>query len=86
MNRKKPEELSPTVLRSQRLALKLSQSALSRQSNVLRQNICNYELGGGALTTDEQNRIRKALQREAEHLRNVAINFDMAATSAPVGV
>lgn len=40
-------------------------------SCVSRFKICTYELGSGSLTPDEQSRIRKALQLEAERLRNV---------------
>lgn len=50
--------LTPKVLRSQRLALKLSQSELSRQSGVARPKINIYELGGG-LTAEEQRSINK---------------------------
>ena len=81
--------LSATALRSKRVSLKLSQSELARQSSVVRQKICLYELGDNSLTPDEQRRIWQALQREAERLSNVASNFnsDSAAVTveAPIG-
>jgi hypothetical protein len=60
-----------TDLRSQRILLELSQSALTRQSGVPRQKICIYELGSGSLTADEQRLIR-----EAERLRNISIQIE----------
>ena len=45
-------------------------------SGVSRFKICTYELGAGSLTTDEQTRIREALQTEAERLRNISIQID----------
>jgi len=72
----KPWDLSPTILRSQRLALKLSQSELGRRAGVSRPKICIFELGGAALTANEQRLIRLALQREAECLRNISTQVD----------
>jgi transcriptional regulator with XRE-family HTH domain len=81
----KPEELSPTVLRSKRLALKLSQSELGRRAGVSRPKICIYELGGPPpLNPQEQRRIRQALHQEAERLRNVAISFEPEPATAPL--
>jgi predicted transcriptional regulator len=68
-----------TDLRTQRTALRLSQSALSRSSGVPRPKICIFELGGGSLTADEQGRIREALRREAERFRGVTVEVDFSA-------
>jgi hypothetical protein len=56
--------------------LGLSQSRLARLSGVSRFKICTYELGNGALSQDEQNRIREALQAEAERLRSISIQSE----------
>lgn len=72
--------LTPTILRSQRLALKLSQSALARLADVRRPKINIFELGGTSLSADEQHRIRQALQREAERLRQISTHFDFSWT------
>ena len=63
-------------LRSRRETLGLSQSNLARISGVSRFKICMFELGGGALSTEEQLRVRKALEGEAARLRSVAVEFD----------
>jgi hypothetical protein len=39
-----------------------------------------YELGDGSLTADEQNRVREALQAEAERLRQISTHFDFGWT------
>jgi predicted transcriptional regulator len=56
-------------LRKHRSALGLSQSKLARLSSVSRFKICTFELGGGSLTADEEERIRQALVSEADRLR-----------------
>jgi hypothetical protein len=43
---------------------------------VSRFKICTYELGGGGLSADEQNRVRKALQAEAERLRDIPADIE----------
>jgi transcriptional regulator with XRE-family HTH domain len=58
-------------IRAYRTALGISQSKLARISSVSRFRISTYELGGGYLTSEEQNRIREALRLEAERLRNI---------------
>jgi len=63
-------------LRSHRNALGISQSRLARTSGVSRFKICTYELGDGSLTADEQDRIRKALQREADRLGGIPAQVD----------
>ena len=70
-------------LRSQRTALKLSQSELARQSGVARQKICAFELGGATLTPDEQRLIREALQREAERLCSITFGIDFENPETP---
>lgn len=45
-------------------------------SGVSRFKISTYELGDGSLTTDEQIRIREALQAEADRLRQISNHFD----------
>jgi predicted transcriptional regulator len=66
-----------TNLRIQRNALGISQSRLARLTGVSRFKICTYELGDGPLTLEEQNRIREALQAEAERLRTIATQIDL---------
>ena len=58
-------------LRGPRIALGLSQSRLARISGVSRYKICTYELGDGALTMEEWNRVAKAISGEADRLRSV---------------
>jgi predicted transcriptional regulator len=65
-------------LRSQRKALAISQSRLARISSVSRFKICLFELDEGSLTSEEQERIRKAILEEAERLRSVSVHFDFA--------
>jgi predicted transcriptional regulator len=70
-------------LRACRLALGLSQSRLARLSSVSRFKICTYELGDGALNSNEQSRISGALLAEAERLRNVLIPADFGMLDEP---
>jgi predicted transcriptional regulator len=63
-------------LRSSRIALGVSQSKLARLSGVSRFKICSYELGDGAMSPDQQSRIREALQAEAERLRSISIHIE----------
>lgn len=65
-------------LRTCRLALGISQSRLARLSGVRRFKICLFELGDGALTAEERERISGALQAEADRLRNVSIQIDFS--------
>jgi predicted transcriptional regulator len=58
-------------LRASRTYLGISQSRLARLSGVSRFKICTYELGDDSLRPEEQNRIREALQVEAERLRAI---------------
>jgi len=51
------------------------QSKLARLSGVARFKICTFELGGGALSPEDQQRIRTALETEAARLRSAAVNF-----------
>jgi predicted transcriptional regulator len=62
-------------LKASRQALGLSQSKLARLSGVARFKICTFELGGGALSPEDQQRIRTALETEAARLRSAAVNF-----------
>lgn len=64
------------TLRQNRFALGLSQSRLARLSRVSRFKICLFELGDGALTVVEQDRIREALEAENARLRDVSIQVD----------
>jgi predicted transcriptional regulator len=65
-------------LRSNRLALGISQSKLARLSGVSRFKICLFELGDSALSGDDQERIRRALQAEAERVRNISVQIDFS--------
>ena len=64
-------------LRAQRVALEISQSRLARLENVSRFKVCTYELGSGSLTQEEHVRIREALLREANRLRNLPLSIDL---------
>ena len=64
-------------LRTRRNTLGLSQSRLARMSGVSRFKICSHELGGGSLTSDEENRIRVALHAEADRLRNISTDVEL---------
>ena len=68
-------------LRACRISLGVSQSRLARMSGVSRFKICTHELGDGALDSVEQNRIREALQAEAERLRNISLQIDFGHTA-----
>ena len=72
-------------LRSQREALRISQSKLARLSGVSRFKICTYELGDAAMSPDEQRQIREALQAEAERLRAITVQIEFGEPrSSPV--
>jgi predicted transcriptional regulator len=64
-------------LRVDRSALGISQSRLARLSGVSRFKICTFELGSGALTNDELDRIRTALRAEADRLRSISRQIDV---------
>lgn len=64
-------------LRSRRESLGISQSKLARISGVSRFKICMFELGGGALSPQECQRIKAAFEAEAARIRSVAINMDL---------
>jgi predicted transcriptional regulator len=59
-----------------RHVLGISQSRLARLSGVSRFKICTYELGDTVLTADEQGRIRRALEAEADRLRSITVQID----------
>ena len=73
------------ILRCQRVALGVSQSKLARLSHVSRFKICTYELGSGSLTSEEHQRIRGALQAEAERLRSISAHVEFDSTSGVTG-
>jgi predicted transcriptional regulator len=73
-------------LRSHRESFGLSQSKLARLSGVSRFKICNFELGSGSLTADEDRRIRFALASEAARLRSVVSEFPSGEATPPEGV
>jgi hypothetical protein len=60
-------------LKRARVALRLSQSALARLAGVPRVHVCLHELGDRLLNPQEEDKIQKALQWEAERLRGVDI-------------
>lgn len=64
-------------LRSHRTVLGLSQSKLARLAGVSRFKICTYELGGGCLTSEEQDRICQALRAEVIRLRSLPAGIDL---------
>jgi len=68
-------------LRINRSALGLSQSKLARLSGVSRFKICTFELGSGSLSSEDQQRIRTALQTEAARLRAAAASFGQPDTA-----
>ena len=72
-----------TNLRENRMALGVSQSKLARLSRVSRFKICTYELGEGGMSSDEQSRIRGALQAEAERLRNISVEIEFGVPEVP---
>jgi predicted transcriptional regulator len=59
-----------------RSRLGLSQAKLARLSGVSRFKICPSELGDSRLTSDEQAKLRSALQAEAERLRTTAASVE----------
>ena len=62
-----------TELKRARVALRLSQSALARLAGVPRVHVCLHELGDRPLNPQEEDKIQKALEWEAERLRGVDI-------------
>lgn len=75
-----PSTTAAEALRASRVSLGISQSRLARIARVSRFKICTFELGDGALSLDEQNRITQALRAEADRLRSISvvIEFDEA--------
>jgi transcriptional regulator with XRE-family HTH domain len=76
-------------LKTNRTALRISQSRLARKANVSRFKISMYELGDGNLTPDELLRIQEALQAEANRLRNLPVGLELTSpypTATEVGV
>jgi hypothetical protein len=71
-----------TDFKSHRLGMRLSQSALARMASVSRFRLWASEQGECTLTPDEENRIQKALQREAERLNAISRNIDVAGARA----
>ena len=64
-------------LRASRLSIGVSQSKLARLSRVARFKICTFELGSGPLSSEEERRIKLALEAEAARLRSVAAQFGL---------
>jgi len=62
-------------LKANRLSIGVSQSKLARLSSVARLKICTFELGSGSLSSEEQRRIKLALEAEAARLRTVGVSF-----------
>jgi predicted transcriptional regulator len=73
-------------LRTDRLALGISQSRLARIAHVSRFKICVFELGSGSLTLDEQRQINEAMHAEAERLRNAAAQIADESSAKPTEV
>ena len=71
-------------LRAARKTLGLSQSHLARLSDVSRFKICTFELGDGVLGPDYEDNILRALQAEAERLRNISALIDVGQLSPSV--
>ena len=67
-------------IRKDRTTLQISQSRLARLSGVSRYKICVSELGDASLTVDEQNRIGRALQAEAQRMRHAAAQIEADST------
>ena len=65
-----------TDIRTPRTVLGISQSRLARLSGVSRFKICVFELGDASLTVDEQRRVGRALQAEAQRLRHAAAQVE----------
>jgi predicted transcriptional regulator len=66
-----------TDVRLHRNALGISQSKLARLARVSRFKLANFELGGGSLTAEEQQRISDALRLEAARLRFASSQIDV---------
>jgi predicted transcriptional regulator len=64
-------------VRAHRTALGTSQSKLARLAHVSRFKLANFELGGGSLTAEEQQRICDALRFEAARLRLASSQIDL---------
>lgn len=64
-------------LRTQRRELGLSQAKLARSACISRYRLVSAELGGAPLRPDEQERIAKALQQEAQRLLSISQNFSL---------
>ena len=71
-------------LRAARKTLGLSQNHLARLSGVSRFKICTFELGDGVLGPDDEDKILRALQAEAERLRNISALIDVGQLSPSV--
>jgi predicted transcriptional regulator len=65
-------------LRAERSALGISQSRLARMSRVSRFKICTFELGSGVLNPDELDRIKSVFRAEADRLRRISGQIDVA--------
>jgi hypothetical protein len=61
----------------------MSQVRLARKAGVSRFKICMYEVGDGALSADEQNRVREALRAEADRLVESPSRSSLASLSRP---
>jgi predicted transcriptional regulator len=68
-------------LRSQRNLLRISQSRVARLSGVSRFKICLFERGDGDLNAAETERIRKAIQAEADRLRRIGQDVGRCASA-----
>ena len=64
------------AFRNRRAILQLSQSRLARISGVSRFKICRFELSGGSLTPDEQQRIALAIAGEVARLQTITAAVD----------
>jgi predicted transcriptional regulator len=64
-------------LKASRLSIGVSQSKLARLSGVARFKICTFELGSGSLSSEDQRRIKLALEAEAARLRSVAAQLGL---------
>jgi len=72
-------------LKASRIALRISQARLARQSRVSRFKICMYELGDGTLTAAEMRNICAALQAEAKRLRTISTEINFGRSLQPAG-
>jgi predicted transcriptional regulator len=64
-------------IRAHRIALGISQSKLARLARISRFKLANFELGGGSLTAEEQQRVGDALRFEAARLRLASSQIDL---------